>query len=574
MTREPLPLRSRGAPARRDVSAAVMAAFAVVLCLLVTLPIGWIVVFAFTDRDRAFTLANFRTLFTDPVFVEPLLTTFIIAASVSLTCCLFAAPLGWLVARTDMPLRRTIRLLVTASFVTPPFLGAVAWELLAAPNSGLLNQLYRAVTGAGNDAVLFDIYTLWGLIFVISCYTFPYVFVLVANALDRVPGDLEDASAMLGGSAWRTARRVTIPLALPALLAGTLVAFLQAMTLFGSPAILALPAGFHTMTTKIWTLFQFPPKPELAAAASLPLLLLTVVLLRAQAAVLGRRSYVVVGGKTGAPRLIRLGLLRWPAVLLCFAVLCMPVFLPYGALLNAALSRLPSQLLTFDTITLHNIRFVFLELSATKLAMKNTFLLGVLAATCATLLAVVVAYLTARAAVPGHKTLGFLATAPIAIPGIVLGVGLFLAYTRGPVVLYGTLWILLLAYVTIELPAAYQQLQAAFRALAPELEEAGRVLGATPMRTLRDITAPLLGPSLVATWCFVFVAVVRELSAAVILFTSETKVLSVLIFDLKESGDLAAIAVLGLSMLILTAAVIVAANRIPGFGAGMRLRNN
>ena len=574
MTREPLPLRSRGAPARRDVSAAVMAAFAVVLCLLVTLPIGWIVVFAFTDRDRAFTLANFRTLFTDPVFVEPLLTTFIIAASVSLTCCLFAAPLGWLVARTDMPLRRTIRLLVTASFVTPPFLGAVAWELLAAPNSGLLNQLYRAVTGAGNDAVLFDIYTLWGLIFVISCYTFPYVFVLVANALDRVPGDLEDASAMLGGSAWRTARRVTIPLALPALLAGTLVAFLQAMTLFGSPAILALPAGFHTMTTKIWTLFQFPPKPELAAAASLPLLLLTVVLLRAQAAVLGRRSYVVVGGKTGAPRLIRLGLLRWPAVLLCFAVLCMPVFLPYGALLNAALSRLPSQLLTFDTITLHNIRFVFLELSATKLAMKNTFLLGVLAATCATLLAVVVAYLTARAAVPGHKTLGFLATAPIAIPGIVLGVGLFLAYTRGPVVLYGTLWILLLAYVTIELPAAYQQLQAAFRALAPELEEAGRVLGASRLRTLRDITAPLLGPSLVATWCFVFVAVVRELSAAVILFTSETKVLSVLIFDLKESGDLAAIAVLGLSMLILTAAVIIAANRIPGFGAGMRLRNN
>ena len=174
-------------------------------------------------------------------------------------------------------------MLVMASFVTPPFLGAIAWELLAAPNSGLLNQLYRAATGAGPDSVLFDIYTLTGLIFVISCYTFPYVFVLVANALDRIPGDLEDASAMLGGSAWRTARRVTIPLALPALAAGALVAFLQAMTLFGSPAILALPAGFHTMTTKIWSLFQYPPKPELAAAASLPLLVLTVVLLRAQA---------------------------------------------------------------------------------------------------------------------------------------------------------------------------------------------------------------------------------------------------------------------------------------------------
>ena len=574
MSVEALPApAARAAPARLDLSGAVIVLFAAALCLLIVLPIGWLAVFAFTDRARNVTLANFHTLFTDPAFVEPLLTTLIIASSVSVTCCLVAAPLGWIVARTDIPLSRTIRLLVMASFVTPPFLGAIAWEILAAPNSGLLNQLYRAATGSGPDTVLFDIYTLTGLIFVISCYTFPYVFVLVANALDRIPGDLEDASAMLGGSAWRTARRITIPLALPALVAGALVAFLQAMTLFGSPAILALPAGFHTMTTKIWSLFQYPPKPELAAAASLPLLLLTVFLLRAQAFVLGRRGYVVVGGKGAPPRLVRLGLLRWPALALALAVLCLPVFLPYGALINAAFSRLPSRLISLDTMTLHNINFVFFELSATKLALKNTFLLGAMAATCGTVLALVVAYLTARAAVRGHRVLAFLATAPIAIPGIVLGVGLFLAYTRGPIVLYGTLWILLLAYLTIELPAAYQQLNAAFRALAPELEDASRILGASRLKTLRAITAPLLGPSLVATWCFIFVAVVRELSAAVILFTSETKVLSVLIFDLKESGDLAAIAVLGLTMLVLTSIVIVAANRIPGFGGGIRLRN-
>jgi iron(III) transport system permease protein len=575
MTVEVLPApATRAMRPRLDLSGAVMALFAAALCLLVVLPIAWLVVFAFTDRARNVTLANFVTLFTDPAFVEPLATTLIIATSVSLICCLVAAPMGWIVARTDIPFSRTIRMLVMASFVTPPFLGAIAWELLAAPNSGLLNQLYRAATGAGPDIVLFDIYTLTGLIFVISCYTFPYVFVLVANALDRIPGDLEDASTMLGGSAWRTARRVTIPLALPALAAGALVAFLQAMTLFGSPAILALPAGFHTMTTKIWSLFQYPPKPELAAAAALPLLVLTVALLRAQAFVLGRRGYTVIGGKSGAPRLVRLGLLRWPALAMALAMLCLPVFLPYGALVNAAFSRIPSQPLTLDTLTLHNVNFVFFELSATKLAMQNTFLLGALSATCGTLLALVIAYLTARAAVTGHRVLGFLATAPIAIPGIVLGVGLFLAYTRGPVVLYGTLWILLLAYLTIELPAAYQQLQSSFRALAPELEEASRILGASRLTTLRTITAPLLGPSLVATWCFIFVAVVRELSAAVILFTSETKVLSVLIFDLKESGDLAAISVLGLTMLIITGAVIIAANRIPGFGGSVRLRNN
>ena len=195
---------------------------------------------------------------------------------------------------------------MTASFVTPPFLGAVAWELLAAPNSGLLNQLYRSLTGAESDAHLFNIYSMTGIIFVISCYTFPFVFVLVANALDNMPGELEDASAILGGKAWTTARRVTIPLALPALVAGALIAFLQAMTLFGSPAILALPAGFHTMTTKIWSLFQYPPKLELAAAAAVPLLLLTILLLQGQKFLLGRRGYSVVGGKYGAPRRVEL----------------------------------------------------------------------------------------------------------------------------------------------------------------------------------------------------------------------------------------------------------------------------
>src|SRR5438105_13063893 len=546
-----------------------MALFGVALCLLVALPIGWLAVFAFTDRARNVTLANFRLLFTDRAFLDPILTTLVLATAVSVICCLVAAPMGWMVARTDMPLRRAVRILVMTSFVTPPFLGAIAWELLAAPNRGLLNQLCRAASGAGPDFALFDIYTLTGLIFVISCYTFPYVFVLVANALDRIPGELEDASSMLGGSAWRTARRVTIPLALPALAAGALIAFLQAMTLFGAPGILALPAGFHTMTTKIWSLFQYPPKPELAAAASLPLLVVTVVLLRAQAAVLGRRGYSVVGGRSGPPRPVALGPLRWPALALCFAVLSLPVFLPYLALLNAAFSRIPSQPLTLEGFTLDHVRFVFLELSATKLALKNPFLLGLLAATSGSLLALVISYLTARAAIRGHRVLAFLATAPIAIPAIALGVGLFLASTRGPRALCGTLWILLLAYVTIELPAAYQQLQAAFRTVSPELEEASRLLGASRLRTLRDVTAPLLGPSLIATWCFVFVAVVRELSAAAILFTSETKVLSVLIFDLNESGDLAAISVLGLTMLVLTAAILVAANRIPGFSGGV-----
>ena len=559
---------------RIDWTKPVLWLFAAVMIALIVLPLSWLMLYAFTDKARHPTLQNFVTLFTNPDFLDPLLTTAIIATTSAVICCLVAAPIGWLVSRTDMPGRQTIRALVTASFVTPPFLGAVAWELLAAPNSGLLNQFYRYLTGAEDP--LFNIYSLTGLIFVISCYTFPFVFVLVANALDNMPGELEDASAILGGKAWTTARRVTIPLALPALVAGALIAFLQAMTLFGSPAILALPAGFHTMTTKIWSLFQYPPKLELAAAAAVPLLLLTILLLQGQKFLLGRRGFSVVGGKYGAPRPIEMKGWRWAALGFCLLVLLNPVFLPYFALLNAAFSPNATTLVTPSTATLHNIVFVFTELSSTKLALKNTVILGAATATIGTMLALVVAYVTTRRVIASHRILGFLATAPIAIPGIVLGVGLFLSYTRPPFVLYGTLWILLIAFLTINLPSAYQQLQAAFATIHPELEDASRILGATRLQSLRQITAPLLRTGVIATWCFIFIGVMRELSAAIVLFTSQTKVLSVLIYDLNESGDLAAISVLGIAMLVITFAVVLAVNRIPVFGGGAaaRLRNS
>ena len=549
-----------------DLSMPVLLVFAALLCVLIVLPLSWLFYYALTDKSGAFTVANFHHLVTDAAYFDPLMTTFALAILSALICCAVAAPMGWLVSRTDMPLRRTVRLLVTASFVTPPFIGAIAWELLAAPNSGLLNQLFRDLTGADASSHLLNIYSFPGLVFVISCYTFPYVFVLVANSLDRTPSDLEDASSILGASTWFTARRVTIPLALPALLAGALVAFLEAMTQFGTPAILAMPAGFHTMTTKIWSLFEFPPKPELAAAASLPLLLLTVILLRAQHMVLGRRSYAVVGGKNSEPRLVRLGAYKWLALALSLLVLMCPVFLPYFALLNASFAKIASHIAGAGNFTLNNIHFVFAELSETNVAIKNTFLLGGLTATAGTVLAVVIGYITDRKLIAGYRVLGFLASAPIAIPGIVLGVGLFFSYTKGPIVLYGTIWILLIAFVTLTMPAAYQQLQSAFRAVHPELEDASRILGATRLRALGEITAPLLGTSIIATWCFIFVGVVRELSAAIMLFTSQTKVLSVLIYDLNESGDLNAIAVLGVFMLIVTSAVVILANSLPKFG--------
>jgi iron(III) transport system permease protein len=559
--------RAREQTARHlDLSRPVIVLLALFLCGLVLLPLGWLVWYAVTDNDGALTAANFVRLAIDPSFATPYLTAVEIAVSVALGAAAAALPLAWLVARTNLPLRRLIRALVTASFVTPPFLGAIAWEILAAPNSGILNRVARELFGLGEYEHIVNIYTATGVVFTMACYAFPYVFVLIANALDNIPADLEDASAILGAGRWRTLRRVTLPMVLPALLAGGLIAFVQALTQFGVPAILAMPAGFHVITTKIWALFQYPPEPHLAAAAAMPLLIVTILLLQGQRLLLGRRGYTAIGGRSSATRLVRLGAWRWPAFAFTLGLLSLPILLPYAALIKTAIVRAPSDPLSWATLSWHNVQFVFVEFSQTRDALWNTVLLGFLSATGATALALVVGYVTSRRLFAGHRLLGSLATAPVAIPGIVLGVGLFFSYTRPPIVLYGTLWILLLAFLTIELPAGYQQIQAAFRGLHPELEEASRILGASRLKSLWQITAPLLRTSLVATWCFVFIGVIRELSATIMLTTANTKVISVIIYDLNESGDLGAISVLGITLLLITFAVVLVANRLPVLG--------
>jgi iron(III) transport system permease protein len=543
----------------------------VVLGVLVVLPLSWLLYYSLVDKEGAFSLANFAALANDATLRRPFVLAIGMALGVGALSCAIATPLAWLVSRTDLPGRRVVRALVTASFVTPPFLGAIAWEILAAPNSGLFNVLYRYLAGGQPyDEPLVNIYTLQGLIFAIACYTFPYVFTLVANGLDRVPSDLEDASSILGGRAATTLRRITIPLVLPAMLAGSLIAILQALTMFGSPAILALPAGFHVVTTKIWSLFQYPPKPGLAAAASLPLLAITVLLLQGKSWILGRKGYTVLGGKSGEPRITRLGRWKPVAIAFVFIVLSLTVILPYLALLKTALTRNVSEPLTWATLTLYNFNFVFFEFSATRLAMWNTFLLGFLTATIGTGIALVAAYMVSRSTIRGAPLLGVLATAPVAIPGIVLGVGVFLTYSHPQLMLYGTLWILLIAFLTIEMPAGYQQMSAAFHGIHPELEEASRILGASRLDTLRRITAPLLRTSVIATWCFVFIGTIRELSATILLTTANTKLVSVIIYDLNESGDLGAISVLGLMLLAVSFAVVFLANRLPVLG-GQRL---
>jgi iron(III) transport system permease protein len=529
------------------------------LAALVLMPLFWLTLTSLTDDARHFTLGHFRRLIEDPSFLRPLVTTLWSSAAVGILCVAAAAPMGWLVARTNLPFKRLFRVLILASFVTPPFLGGFAWVLLGGPNAGLVNQWYYALFDLKpfEAQPLVNVFTAWGMVFVMALYTFPYVFTFVVNSLEVIPSDLEEASAILGAAAWRTALHITLPLVLPALVAGFLVAFLQSMTLFGVPAILALPAGIDTMTTKIWSLFQFPPQLGLAAAASLPLLIVTVLLLKAQASIMGRRGYSVIGGKSTGMRLVRLGPWTVPALALFVFVLGCSILLPYGVLVRTAFVKNWSGPVE-GNLSLEHWRFVFFEFSQTKDALVNTFVLGTSAATVGTILATTIGYLSLRKLVWGHRYLAFLATAPVAIPGIVLAVGLFLSYTHPPLVLYGTLWIIFLAYVTKELPVGYQQVSASLKSVHPELEDASRIFGATRLGTLGRITAPLIRNGVIATWIFIFIGSIRELSATILLFTARTKTISVTMFDLRESNDWGPIAVLSITMLVITFVLVAA----------------
>jgi iron(III) transport system permease protein len=279
------------------------------LLLLILLPLGWLAYMS-VSGERGLTLAHYARVFTDPRLGRALWNTVVLAFWSGLLSLAIGAPMAWLTARTDLPGPRLMRSLVMASFVTPPFLGAFAWVMLAGPNAGYLNKVYRSLTGSPDPLV--NIFTMPGLIFVVALYTFPYAYIMVVNTLELIASDMEEAAAILGASRVWVAVTITLPMVLPAILSGFILSVLQALALFGSPAILALPAGFHTITTQIWALFQYPPKMEMAAAFSMPLLLATALLLFAQKRILGRRGYAAVGGKGGQRRRIPLGLWRYP----------------------------------------------------------------------------------------------------------------------------------------------------------------------------------------------------------------------------------------------------------------------
>ncbi|MBV9786412.1 MAG: iron ABC transporter permease [Acidisphaera sp.] len=528
-------------------------ALAAVLIFLVVNPLLRLAMSSLQEADTgAFTLANYLTAYGRPRYLQALWNSLDLAVCVTLLCLLFALPIAWGVSRTDMPGKSAVRVLVLGAFITPPYLGAIGWILLAGPNAGWLNRLWEAVSGASTG--LFDIYSFSGLAFIIAVYSFPYLFIFTSAALDVVSSEMEDAANILGAGTLRTMLRVTLPMVLPAILGGAIVTFLEAIALFGSPALIAIPARFNVVTTQLLQFFSPPVRAEVAAAYAMPLLLLTVAMFALQRRIIRRRGYVAVTGKGSERRIIRLGAWRFVLLGYALAVLSCSVLLPYAALSQAALARAWGRGWRLDNLTLGNFRYLLFEHETARQSVINSFLYAGAAAILVIVLSFAIGYIVARRLLPGASVLGFLCMTPFVIPGIVLAIAFYAAYAPPPLALYGTPAILILAFTTRFLPVGYANASAALRSLNPEMEEAVRILGGGRLLAIRRVVAPLMKRGLAGAWLLVFIPATRELSTAMFLYGPKTRTMSVMLMDLSEEGNFEQLAALGFMLL---AAIIV-----------------
>src|SRR5215471_19172190 len=269
-----------------------------VLVFLIASPMVRLVIASFQEPETGrFTFANYVEAYGSLRHLRAVLNSLELGLGVALLAGLFGVPIAWAVSRTDMPTKGFVRLMVFGAFITPPYLGAIGWILLAGPNAGWLNKVWMAVTGAEHG--VFNVYSMTGLIVVVAVTSFPYLFVFTSSALDLVSSEMEDAANILGAGTVRTTLRVTLPLVFPAILGGLIISFLEAIALFGAPALIALPARFHVVSTQLWQFFEFPVRVEEAAAYAMPLLLITIFMFALQRSLLGRRSYAALSGKGG-----------------------------------------------------------------------------------------------------------------------------------------------------------------------------------------------------------------------------------------------------------------------------------
>ncbi len=515
-----------------------------------------------------FTLSHYIGAYTDAQTYRLLVNSFLFASGSAILSTVLAATLAWISIRTNAPFRRVFELTAIVPNVFPPVMLAVSWTVLLSPRTGLINRLLMDVFGLAEAP--FNVYSIWGMVYVEALITTPLAFLLISASLDSMDPSLEESARVAGSTNMQTARRITFPIIRPALLAATMLNFVRAIESFDTPAIIALPARIEVFTTKIYreAVGAFPPNQNLAAAYAVSLLVITMLFVYFYRRLTARSErYVTVTGRGYRPTIIDLGKWRYGASAVAGLILILIVILPLLVMIYVSFVsyvHVPGAR-TWELLTLDNYRSNFGD-TRTYRAFQNSIFLAVGGATLCMLIASLTAWVTTKSRTAGRGVIEALTFIPWAFPGTALAIGLLWTYVYMPLPIYGTLWILMIAYITRFLPYGLRTMTSTIVQLHDDLPQASMACGASFMTTFRRIMLPLLRPGFLAGWIILATIFLREFSASVFLYSPGSEPLGPLLYHFYVDGNLGPLCSLALIISMVCVTLIMIARKIGRVG--------
>ena len=500
-----------------------------ILCtvgLMVAYPVFFLVVESLNTGEagvfppESYGFANFIDMIEDG---RVLWNTAYVALLATAMAVLIGLVLAWILTRTAIPGRARLERLIELPYYMTPLVGALAWGVLASPKTGFINQLGRL---SGYDYDLVDIYSPFGIAWVMALFEGTVAFVMISAAMKSMDPSMEESARVLGAGKMRVALTITLPMILPGIVSATIFVFAEMLSAFAAAFVLGIPARFVVVTTAIWQATSaYPPEYGRAAAMGLCLFVVLAVAIGLARLVLAKGSYATITGKAFRPRPLRLGRRGWYLATLCWAYLTVAVILPMGALLLTSFQRFATVIFSDMQFTVQNY-VTAMEVGTIGSALTNSLMLGLIVATIGSLLVGVLVWVIYRSRAPGRGLIEYVVMFPQAVPRIVFGLGLLWAWLIIPIPIYGTLWLLGIAYLTVLLPLGLRTLAGVVLQIDKSLEECARVCGASWSQQMRTVTLPLLRPGIVAAWLLIFISSVRELGASIFLMSANSKVIA------------------------------------------------
>jgi iron(III) transport system permease protein len=534
------------------VSVAVM----LLVGFLVLLPLVFLVEESLNVGDpmafppQEFGLKNYIAIFDEDINV--LFNTVIIAVMATVMAILIGFTLAWILTRTNVPGREKLERLMELPYYMTPLVGALAWSIIAGPKSGFINQIWKALGGRSD---LVDVYGHFGIAWVMALFEGTVAFVMIAASMKSMDPALEESARVMGASKLRTMLTVTLPLVMPGVLGATLFVFAEMLGSFAAALVIGIPARIYVITTAIWdSTLSYPPDYGRASAMGLALFVVMFGMLTFYRWQIGRGSYTTISGKAFRPRPMDMGRLAWVFFGVCLLYILLAVVLPLAALILTSLQRFATVILSQAEFTLTNFQTA-LSLGPIRIALANSLMLGFGVASFGVVLMVFLVWIIYRSKIFGRGAIEYLVMFPQAVPRLVFGLALLWAWLNIPIPIYGTLWLLALAYLTVMLPLGVRTLAGVVLQIDKSLEECARVCGAGWMYQMRTVTLPLLKPGILAAWLLIFMACVRELGVSVFLMGPNAKVIAPSIVAAFASSGTELTAAMAL---IQTATVVVA----------------